>query len=291
MAPARGGTCHRIGRHEERAHDNAAAAKLGHKVGQIQTVASEDSHKHGEGTQDGQGDGGGDPAESPQIDPAQDQGEGAVADHAAAHAQERGYEAEFISARQRRGGGDAVHGVVRHGGAERDEQEAPAGKGGVQKVLAEAAEQAFHHKDGENAAEVGDVQGNRGGQAERQQQAGDKGAAVPDRQRLIHDPAEERFGPDGAHDAHERHPKGVDPVEVDARDESGEQCKTDVPHGRAGRQRRTDVRTGGDVEPRGLNAGVFRCLVHFVVSFLRAAKISAFVCLKSCVRGRRAGQV
>ena len=181
MAKGVGGAGHRVGCHKHCAHYDAAAAQVGQQIGRVKALAAEQAHKQGKGGQHRQRDVKRNAAHQPQINPADQHARHGAADHIIGKAQKCLHNIHRPSGRQvskGRSTGNAIHSIPGHDAAEGDQQEAPGRKGRVHKVFAQAAEQAFHHQNGKHTAQNGNIQRHTGRQAQGQQQARHRSAAV-----------------------------------------------------------------------------------------------------------------
>ena len=144
-------------------------------------MTAEQAHKQREGGQHRHGNVKRNAAHQPQVDSADQHARHGAAYYIIGKAPKRLHNIHRTSGCQigkGRSTGNAIHSIPGHDAAEGDQQEAPGRKGRVHKVFAQAAEQAFHHQNGKHTAQNGNIQRHTGRQAQGQQQARHRGAAV-----------------------------------------------------------------------------------------------------------------
>ena len=161
LTPGGGGRGDVVGGHKDGTDHQTACQHLGQGGDHAEAL-----HKEGENEDGGDVQHGDLPDDDPtdqQIHAAGDQSDGAgLADGTAVGTQQQGQQIGHLLRRQRGGGG---HGVRRGKGgsghrAEGHQHKHTGGDGGVDQILADAAEQAFHHDDGEQSANDRGVSGN-----------------------------------------------------------------------------------------------------------------------------------
>ena len=277
---------HIVGRHEEGAHHDAAAGQMRQQEFRIKALAAEEAHEEDEGSEHRHGDLPGDDIEDQEHQAADEQRSDGAADDAVGGAEEHLRHIDGLAGRQirqRRRRGDAVHLEGRDRLAEGDQQEAASGERRVDEVLAESAEEVLRDEDREERAEERDVERDRRRQAQGQQKSGQGRRAVTDGVRLFADLVKYELREYRSRDGDQDHQQRGN-AEID-----------DADHGR--RKKRRDHAVHDQVRPKpaadmGAGGQIHRC-IHFLppISARFLARISALVCLNSCISGRFAGQI
>ena len=118
--------------------------------------------------------------------------------------------------------------------------------GRVEDIAAQTAKDLFADDDGTKAAEGGQTQRQCRRQAEGQEQAGQKGAAVTNGERTPHELLTERFADDGREAAGKDHAEGRPAGKVNCGGQSRQQRQQNVAHGGADGTAAVDIRRRRD---------------------------------------------
>ena len=180
-----------------------------------------------------------------QISRADAQGCDADTDVAAGKAQEHLEDADcaaFVQCGQRGRTGNAVIGIVDHGGAEGDQQEYTAGQGGIHEVLTQSAEEALGEEDREQSAREGDIKRYRRRQAQGQQKAGDYRGQIPEGIGTVGNVVKHILCSAGCDNAHQDDQQSVQAEMEHTEDRCRKQGKYHIVHFPAGVMRAPEMR-------------------------------------------------
>ena len=180
-----------------------------------------------------------------QVSRADAEGRDADTDVAAGKAQEHLENADgpaFVQGSQRGRSGNAVIGIIDHGGAEGDQQEYTAGQGRVHEVLTQSAEEALGEEDREQRARERDIKRYRRRQAQGQQKAGDHCGQIPEGIGAVRNIIKHKLCSAGCYDAHQDDQQSVQAEMEHAEDRRRKQGKHYIVHFPAGIVRAPEMR-------------------------------------------------
>ena len=174
------------------------------------------------------------------------------------------------------------HGVAQH-------QEGAAGQGGVEEVLAQAAEELLNHHDGEEVADDQHPVGQGHRADEGQQHAGDSGRQVAVGLGLVEELAVTKLKDLAGRHGDGGGDEGPGAEEEDGRAQGGDQGDQHVQHQGAGPNGGGDV--GGGCYPQQLVLFAHAFAASFAFCLAWSPRISNLAIRKVCTRWMRAGQM